>query len=114
MLKSELKIKQMIKSKISDELYNLISDNDYIKEVHFTKANQHYLNVHELKVNGVGTGKFYGYLKLEQVYSHSEGERKFYKMVQVANPPVLIVETVSRDQILKFYWLQEPAKISKS
>jgi hypothetical protein len=95
------------KIKISDELYNLIADNTYIQQVFFTKSGAHYLNVHELKKDGKGTGKFYGHLKLEQVFSHEEANRKYYKMVQVANPPALIVETLNRDQILKLYPLQE-------
>jgi hypothetical protein len=96
-----------MKVKISHELYSLIADNDYIKEVHFTKTGAHYFNVNELKVDGVGTGKFYGWLKLEQVFSHEENHRKYYKMVNVANPPALIVQTLSRDEILKTYQLQE-------
>jgi DNA-binding ferritin-like protein len=55
-----MKPKTITKVRISDELYNLISDNDYIKEVHFTASGDHFFNVHELQENKRGTGKFYG------------------------------------------------------
>lgn len=81
--------------KISYELYDTVEQNEHIQEVYFTKDNTHFLNKHELE------GKFYGRLKVKQVLSHSVGDKKFFKMETIHTPETLIVETLSRKDILK-------------
>lgn len=84
----------MAKMKISFDLFDTVDQNEHIQEVYFTKDNQHFFNFHELK------GKKYGSLKTEKVFSHSVGDRKFFKMVQVENKNTLIVETMTREEVL--------------
>jgi hypothetical protein len=80
--------------KISFELYETLEQNEHIEEVHFTADNQHYFNKHQLE------GKAYGFLRTEQVKSHTVGEKQFYKMVQVPNPKTEIVVTLTREEVL--------------
>lgn len=91
------------KIKISFELWDTVDQNEHIQEVHFTKDNQHFFNKHPL----TETGKTYGFLKVQQVFSHSVGDKKFYKMKQIANPPTEITETLSRKEILSMIPVDE-------
>ena len=80
--------------KISFELYDTVEQNEHITEVYFTKDNQHFFNKHEL------AGKFYGRLKTKQEFSHSVGDKKFFKMTNIHTPETEIKETLTRKQIL--------------
>lgn len=99
--------------KISEELHDTVDQLDHIKEVYFTKTGAHYFNQHELKEGNKGTGKFYGSLLMEQKFTHSEGDRKFYKMVNKANPVALIVKTLTREEIFALYDKQNAALSEK-
>lgn len=90
--------------KISPELYDTVLENAHIEEVHFSADNKHYFNIHELLDirSKRGTGKYYGYLKVEQKsVGVDASNRPIFKMVQVANPEALIVKTLTRSEILE-------------
>lgn len=76
----------------------------HIEEVYFTDKGDHYFNVHELmqagKKGNVGTGKFYGSFKLEDVVYKTVGERKYYRKTKVHTPHTLITTTLTREEIL--------------
>ena len=82
------------------ELQHTLRTNKHIEEVHFTGTGDHYFNTHELVTKGKATGKFYGHLKTNHEVSKIVGERKFFKLVSVENPEALIVESLTRDEVL--------------
>lgn len=90
-----------IKSKISEELKATIAAHPHIQDVHFTATGEHFFNTHEHKEKGAKAAKTYGRLKLEAVHVGNEGDRKIYKNQNVPVPETEIVETVSREDILK-------------
>lgn len=89
--------------KISFDLYDTVEQSEHLSEVFFTKDNRHYFNRHELN------GKYYGFLKLEQVKTHAVGDKQFFKMKPVANPETEIVETMTREEILA----SEPVEVAE-
>ena len=88
------------------DLQNTLRSNKHITEVHFTATGEHYLNKYPLD------GKEYGMLKNEQVFAKIVGERKFFKLQSVATPESLIVQTLSRGEILAIQTSAAPEKIS--
>lgn len=92
-----------------EDLQATLREYPHIEEIHFTESGDHFFNVHELtEVNkagkqvGKGTGKRYGRFKLEDFCYKTVGERKFYKKVRVHTPETMIVETLTREQVLEY------------
>lgn len=92
------------------ELKSTLVKNSHIKEVHFTEKGAHFFNKHELVVDNNPTGKFYGSLKTEPKLAKVSGERKFFKLVSIANPETEIVETLPREDVLNYELKIEPAE----
>jgi hypothetical protein len=44
---------------------------------------------------------------MKHVFSHISGAQKIYKIAQVENPPMLIVASLTREQVIKTYEEQE-------
>jgi membrane protein involved in colicin uptake len=88
--------------KISKELQDTVKANPHIQDVHFTAKGEHFFDFHELKEKGSGkvVGK-YARLGLEAVHVRNEGDRKIYKNQNVPLEDYKIVETLSREEILK-------------
>jgi hypothetical protein len=92
-----------------EELQNTLQQFTHIEEVHFTAKGDHFFNVHEfLEVNRAGknmgkaTGKFYGRFKIEDHEYKRVGERRFYRKVRVHTPEALIIEKLSREEVLAY------------
>ena len=77
--------------KISQGLYELVRDNEEIKEVYFTSDGSHYLSKFELD------GQFYSRLG-EKIEPGKGGN--FGTKVKVGEKKHLIVKAVTRDEIL--------------
>lgn len=87
---------------ISTELKETVAKMPHIKQVHFTAKGDHYLVVHETK------GKKYGRHNIDQVKAGTQGDRTLYKNKSVPVAETMIVETLTREQILKAK-IEEPA-----
>jgi hypothetical protein len=82
------------------ELQETLVNNDHIQNVHFAANGDHYFMKHELVKKGKQTDKFYGYLGLQ--YEPTAKDPKLFKPVHVEIPKTEIVETLSREDVLKF------------
>lgn len=87
--------------KVSFDLWDTIDQSPHIEEVYFSRDNKHFFNKHELD------GKYYGFLKVQQVKSHSVGDKQYFKLKKVANPATEIVETMTREEILDSVPMEE-------
>jgi|SRR5579862_534533 len=91
---------------ITEDLRNTLLTNKSIKKIHFNEIGQHFFNVHELlDEEGEKTGELYGGLKSEiRETTVKDGRGKTttkLKLVGVANPASLIVETLTRAEALE-------------
>lgn len=84
------------------ELQDTLETNPHIETVYFTAAGEHYFTAHELLNKGKGTGKFYGYLKVQPVLHKTVGERRIYKQQSVATPNTFISKEMTRDEVLAY------------
>jgi hypothetical protein len=93
-------------AQITQDLHNTLQNSPGIKKVHFNSEGSHYFNVFELKNDqGNGTGDFYGGLKTEvreiSIRDVRGKETQAMRMMNIANPKTLIVETLTREEALK-------------
>ncbi len=93
-------------AEISEDLYNTLRKSPALKKVHFNSEGHHFFNVFELKdEEGNSTGELYGGLKSEvrevTIRDTRGKETTAMKVVNIANPRTLIVESLSREEALK-------------
>jgi hypothetical protein len=82
------------------ELQQTLITCKHIEEVYFTETGEHFFSKHELVDKGKKTGKFYGRLSVEYQEYKTDGTRKYFKPVSIHTPEALIVETLSREEVL--------------
>ena len=90
------------------DLQNTLQANAHIEKVYFAKNGDHFLNVHELVVDGKKSGRMFGYLGSELAPDLKSKDKKF-KRIDVANNSE-IVETLTRDEVLTFKKAGKPSK----
>lgn len=84
------------------ELKETLAICSHIEKVFFTATGDHFFTAHELLEKGEGTGKLYGYQKVKPVLQKVIGERRIYKHESVHTPNTLIMETLTRMEILEY------------